>query len=139
MNDLVDANVLSETIKRRPNPTVVEWMKRRGGEAFVSVITIGEIVRGVAHLGPGVQSNRYRNWLENDLATLFAGRILPVDEQIARVWGEICGRNQRDGYSLPAVDSLLAATAIVHDLTVITRNSRDFLRCGARVENPWGE
>jgi predicted nucleic acid-binding protein len=139
MSDLLDTNVLSEPTHSRPNRRVIEWMTGHADAAYLSVLTIGEICRGIANLSPGVRQDRYRNWLEREVLPRFAGRILPIDEQIARAWGEICGRNQRDAYSLPVIDSLLAATAIVHDLTVITRNTRDFLRCGARVENPWGD
>jgi len=138
MSFLFDTNIVSETRKRRPAAEWTLWAASHPGPIFVSVLTLGEIQKGIARLEPGARADTLAHWLEELISVTFAGRILPVDEQVARVWGEICGRNQRDGYSLPAVDSLLAATAIVHDLTVITRNARDFLRCGARVENPWG-
>lgn len=139
MSFLFDTNVVSETRKQRPAAEWTRWAAAHRGPIFVSVLTLGEIQKGITRLGPGARAQTLTSWLEELISVTFAGRILPVDEQVARVWGEICGRNQRDGYSLPAVDSLLAATAIVHDLTVITRNARDFLQCGARVENPWGD
>lgn len=139
MSFLFDTNIVSETRKRRPAAEWTRWAAAHPGPIFLSVLTIGEIQKGIAKLGSSGQTEMLARWLEELVSVTFAGRILPVDEQVARVWGEICGRSQRDGYSLPAIDSLLAATAVVHDLTVITRNSRDFLRCGARVENPWGD
>lgn len=139
MTPLFDTNVVSEFRKSQPAAQLERWFEAHSEPGFISVLTVGEIEKGIARLGATRRAETISAWLDRLVTTTFAGRILPVDEPVARAWGELCGRNQRDGHVLPVVDSLLAATALAHDLTVITRNSRDFERCGVPVENPWGD
>ncbi len=108
-------------------------------ELFTSVIVIGELLKGAArHVDPA-QRGRIRAWIDSQLVPSFGGRIIPVTRDVANRWGEICGEGMRRGETLPAIDALIAATALVHGLTVVTRNEADFRRCGVPVRNPWLE
>lgn len=131
---LLDTVTLSEAGKRRPNPAVVSWYGSVDDDAlYVSVLTIGEIRRGIAarRRRDAHYANRLSRWLAVQRTT-FADRVLPVDERIADCWGDL-----NPAETLPTVDGLLAATAIVHGLTVATRNVRDFARTGVPILNPW--
>ena len=136
MKWLLDTNVVCEPGKRRPHARVVEWLDSlTEPECALSVLTLGEIEKGIHALSPGAE----RRNKENALAALrhrFAGRILPVDERVAAKWGEFMGEAERVGRPLPAVDNLLAATAVVHGLTLATRDTGD-ITPGVRVFNPF--
>lgn len=138
MRYLLDTSLISETRKPRPEPRVLRWLGERDEDAlFLSVVTFGELHGGIARLEDGKRRDSLQNWVDRDLAARFQGRILPVDLEVAAEWGRICGRARARGEPLPAVDALLAATAIVHHLTVVTRDIRDMERCGASVLDPW--
>jgi predicted nucleic acid-binding protein len=131
---LLDTVTVSEAGKRNADPSVVAWYKSKiGGELFISVLTIGEIRRGIAQRRrrDPKAADRLEQWLAVQRA-FFADRILPVDEAVAECWGKLS-----PAMTLPVVDGLLAATAIVHGLTVATRNTRDFLLAGVSLVNPW--
>jgi len=134
---LVDTNVLSELRRREPNPRVVEWFTQRPSTTlFLSVLTLGELREGIQLIPDGERRLRLLDWLEAELPTFFAGRILAVDASVADRWGRL----QADaGRSVPAVDSLLAATALHHGLSLVTRNVRDFPYPGLEVVNPWSD
>lgn len=136
MKWLLDTNVICEPGKRRPHPKVVQWLDSLPEQdSALSVITLGEIEKGIHALPPGPQ----RQNQASALATLrhrFAGRILPVDDRVAAKWGELMGEAERNGRPLPAVDNLLAATAVVHGLTLATRDTGD-IAPGVRVFNPF--
>ena len=135
---LLDTLVLSELIKPVPQPSVVAWIDAGDELAFyLSALTIGEIQKGVSRLPPSARRSTLQRWLREDLASRFDGRILPVDAEVATVWGELAGEAERRGTSLPVIDGLIAATARVHGLTVVTRNVRDLQRFGVPVLNPW--
>ena len=138
MSFLLDTCVLSELVRTDPSPTVATWVREADEEAlFLSVITIGELEKGIAKLPASAKRTRLEGWLRKDLAERFGPRILPIDVSVAARWGVLTGESERRGHPLPVIDSLLAATSLRHDLIVVTRNTRDFERCGARCINPW--
>ena len=130
--------MLTELRRSIPNPGVVSWLTRIAEpRLFLSVITLGEIQKGIARLEAGPRKNGLQVWLDDDLQERFAGRILPLDEEASKQWGLLQGEAQRLGQSVPVVDSQLAATAIVANLCMVTRNIRDFERFPVRLLNPW--
>ena len=136
MKWLLDTNVICEPGKRRPHAKVVTWLDSLPEhECALSVLSLGEIEKGIHALPPGPARRNH----EKALAALrhrFAGRILPVDEPVAAKWGELMGDAERAGHPLPAVDNLLGATAVVHGLTLATRDTGD-ISPGVRVFNPF--
>jgi predicted nucleic acid-binding protein len=133
---LLDTNCVSELVKPRPQASVTEWLDATDETIlFLSVLTLGEIRKGVAALPQGKRRTRLETWLEVDLQTRFAGRILPIDAAIADRWGSIAADSKRKGKALPVIDGLLAATALHHNLTVVSRNAADFPNLS--VLDPW--
>ncbi len=134
MSYLVDTNVLSELRRKQPQPEVVAWFTQRPRQTlYLSVLTLGEIRKGIERLGAARQQPLL-DWLEVGLPNYFLGRLLAVDAHTADRWGRLLASA---GRPLPAVDSLLAATAMQHDLTLVTRNTADFGGTGVRLINPW--
>lgn len=135
MSYLLDTNVLSELRRRQPDPNVVRWIAARPARSmFLSVLTLGELRKGIEALADGERKQRLLDWLGADLPRFFDGRILPVDAGIADRWGHLVAKA---GRPVPAIDSLLAATALTHDLALVTRNVKDFRYEGLRVVDPW--
>lgn len=135
MSYLIDTNVLSELRRKLPDPNVVSWMQARHPQSlFLSVLTLGEIRKGVERVDDAARRQSLLDWLEVDLPNYFVGRLLPVDAATADRWGRLMA--QAAG-PLPAIDALLAATALRHDLTLVTRNVRDFAELGVDLINPW--
>lgn len=137
MSYLADTNAVSEFKKKTPNQNVLDWFAAQTEESlFLSVITIGEIEKGIAKiLDPGGKAG-YETWL-NNLIVRFDQRILPISIKVARRWGELYGMLQRTGRVLPNWDSLIAATALEYDLTIVTRNQSDFAQTGVKILNIW--
>ncbi len=136
MSYLIDTNVLSELRRRAPNAGVVDWFAHRPATAlFLSVLTVGEIRKGIDMLAAGERKLKLLDWLEVELPSFFAGRIIAVDLSVADRWGRLLAEANRP---LPAIDSLLAATALTHGLKLVTHNARDFVFPGLDVINPWG-
>jgi len=134
---LLDTNLLSEWVRERPDPGVVGWSARVDEDlVFVSVVTLAELRLGVESLAPGRRRNRLDDWLRDDLPQRFEGRILAVDERIGDIWGRLVAERSRLGRPIGAMDALLAATARLHNLTVVTRNEADF-QPSVAVFNPW--
>jgi predicted nucleic acid-binding protein len=135
---LLDTNCISELLSLKPEPRVLSWMEA-ADEAmlYLSVLTIGEIRKGVAGLAQGKRRLRLEHWLAVHLPDRFAGRILSVDASIADRWGSITAAAKRTGRTLSVIDSLLAATAIEHNLTVVSRNASDFTYSQAQALDPW--
>jgi len=133
----IDTCGLSEFTKPRPAPSVDAWFAGiRPGAFFVSVLALGKLDKGIGKLG----KTRRRASLERWFAALrdrLAARVLPVDEAVAREWGRIAARAEVTGKPLPVVDALIAATALVHGLTLVTRNTADVARTGAPIVDPW--
>lgn len=138
MSFLLDTNVVSEWTKPRPNAGVVEWLARVDeDEAFLSVVTFAELRHGIERLPTGERRRRLDEWLRNDLALRFEDRIIGVDGAIADEWGRVVARRETRGRPMSTMDALIAATAQVHDLTVVTRNAADFQSSVKNVLNPW--
>lgn len=138
MKVLLDTCTLAElATKPRPNAGVIEAIQAIPAEnLFVSVLSVGEIGRGVARLASGKKRDALTLWLST-LERQFAARILGIDIETSKLWGELTGRAGKKGVVIPAVDGLIAATALRHGLHVMTRNVKDFDSTGARVVNPW--
>jgi predicted nucleic acid-binding protein len=132
---LVDTNVLSELRRKNPDARVVEWISQRPATTlYLSVLTLGEIRKGVDSVADVSRRQRLQDWLEAELPAFFTGRILPVDTLVADRWGRLLVSAPRP---IPAIDSLLAATALAHDLVLVTRNEKDFAGLAIEVVNPW--
>ena len=135
---LLDTNTVSELVSVKPNQRVIDWMDAADeNRLFLSAMTLGEIRQGVAALPQSNKRTRLETWLEVDLQTRVAGRILAVDGAVADRWGWIMAQAQVKGMTLPVVDGLIAATALHHNLTAVTRNVTDFAVVGLSVINPW--
>ena len=135
MSYLLDTNVLSELRRKAPHPGVVQWFANRPATTlYLSVLTIGELRKGIETLANEPRRLSLLDWLEVALPAFFIGRILPVDLPVADRWGRLLAQV---GRPLPAIDSLLAATALQHGLHLVTRNQRDFELPGLQVINPW--
>ena len=139
MSYLIDTNVISELTRPKPDAAVLDWFANTPDDAlFLSALTLGEIRKGVEKLTRSEDSQRrekMRLWLEHDLRDWFGPRILPIGPEVADHWGRLLAQA---GRPVPAIDSLLAATALHHDLRLVTRNTRDFDYAGFEVINPWG-
>ncbi len=135
---LLDTNCVSELVAPKPEPRVIEWVDAADeATLYLSVLTLGEIRKGVASLPQSKRRTRLESWLEVDLQARFAGRIVPIDAAISDRWGSISAEAKRRGKVLPVIDGLLAATALHHNLTVVSRNASDFGQSLVRVLNPW--
>jgi len=135
---LLDTCVISELAKPEPDPGVVQWLSDADETGlYLSVLTLGELEKGIAKLPSSVRRRKIETWVREDLAERFRGRLLPVDEKVAERWGMLSGESESRGQPLPVIDALVAATGLVHGLTVATRNTGDLERCGARCFNPW--
>jgi predicted nucleic acid-binding protein len=136
MNYLLDTNVISELVRNIPNEAVLKWIDGINSEKlYLSVITIGEIRKGVAGIQEFQRQEKISQWLEIELPDYFEGRILSIDIKVADMWGQLQGKNK--GYTLPAIDGLIAATARVHNLILVTRNKKDFIHASVEIINPW--
>jgi predicted nucleic acid-binding protein len=132
---LIDTNVLSELRRREPDAKVVQWFSNRPASTlYLSVLTLGELRKGIDALPETSRKLALLDWLEIELPMFFSGRILAVDTRVADRWGRLVAQS---GRPLPAIDSLLAATALAHGLTLITRNLKGFQYPDLRVLDPW--
>ena len=135
---LLDTNVLSEAARRDPDPGVVEWLDRQPVlDLAISVLTLGEIRKGVELLDDGRRKTRLSEWLDRELPREFEGRVLPIDDTVAHEWGRLSARGRQAGRELPVVDGLLLATAAAHRLVFVTRNESDCRDRGVEIHNPW--
>ena len=135
---LVDTNVPSELTREAPDARVVAFLRNAQKESvFLSVMTIGEICKGIATLPVSQRRTALQDWLDIDVRSWFAGRILPVTEAIAERWGHLAATAKQHGSALAVVDGVIAATALHHDLTLVTRNVKDFAGLGIDLSNPW--
>jgi len=134
----LDTNIPSEFSRDRPEPCVVQWLKTQPVTMlFLSAVTIGEIRRGLIMLPQGLRRTELETWFQTGLLIWFRNRILPVTHAIADRWGVLDGQCQLKGTPLNTADGMIAATAIEHELTVVTRNVKDFTGLGVEVFNPW--
>ena len=138
MRYLLDTNVISELIKREPNQNVVRWIDEHDETYFyLSVITLGELQKGINKLSDQNRADQLQNWLDQSLTRRFQGRFLDIDVEVISTWGRLQGASEKKGVKLPVIDSLIAATAITHNMIVVTRNVHDLELCHASVFNPW--
>ena len=134
MSWLVDTNVISELSRRAPNPKVSAWLLANQDELHVSVLTLGELEKGLSKVADEARRRRLERWVRSDVPTWFGNRVLEIDVKVAVRWGRLAGSLSDP---LPAIDSLIAATALEHRLTVVSRNKSDFTRAGVAVLDPW--
>jgi predicted nucleic acid-binding protein len=135
---LLDTNCISELVRSPPDAHVVAWMRAVNESLlYLSVVTLGEIRKGAAILPQSKRRAYLESWLESDLQVRFAGRILAIDNPVADRWGWLTAEAQLKGKPLSAIDGLLAATALHHNLTIVSRNVSDFANTPAPILNPW--
>ena len=140
MSFLIDTCILSELVRPKPHRRVVDWVKAQDeSRLYLSVITIGEIQKGVAKLPASARKEKLVTWLDEELLERFKGKILGIDLTVARQWGDIQAACELRGHKMPVVDALIAAIALVFDMTIITRNEQDMIASGAKIFNPWIE
>ncbi|MEA2040555.1 MAG: type II toxin-antitoxin system VapC family toxin [Thermodesulfobacteriota bacterium] len=138
MNYLLDTCLISELAKPEPNKKVVDWVLSENETSFyVSVLTFGELHKGIEKLPESKKKKDLRIWVENELKNRFQNRIIGIDMRVSITWGKIQCVAEKKGKPMPAIDSLIAATGIVHDLTVVTRNVADMEQSCVRLFNPW--
>ena len=135
---LLDTNCISEVIRSKPEPRLIDWMRAADESLlYLSVLTLGEIRKGAASLPQSKRRTYLESWLELDLQVRFSGRILAIDNEVADRWGWLTAEADRKGRPLAAIDGLLAATALRHNLTVVSRNVGDFISARVPILNPW--
>ncbi len=137
MKFLLDTNVISEAKQKKPNKRVLEWLDAQDeSKIYLSVLTVGEIRKGISRLESGKKKAELEAWLEK-LRNRFAQRLLPLSEKTFLVWGKMCGEFENKGIVRSALDSLLEATALEHDLIFVTRNVKNFQNSQVTILNPW--
>ena len=135
---LLDTNVTSELIRPQPEPSVKTWVAAQSLDAlFISVVSFGEFRKGIVLRSPGKRRDELEAWIETDLSNLFFGRILPITRSVAGRWGVLEGQRQLAGKPLNMPDGQIAATALEHRLTLVTRNVKDFADLGVTIFDPW--
>ena len=138
MNYLLDTNVISELIAREPNRKVVDWIDSLDPETvYLSVITIGELRKGIEKLASSRRKDQLAIWLASDLLLRFADKMVDITIDVMLVWGELTGRLERDGKPIAAIDSLIAASVLEGNYTLVTRNEDAFQHTGVSIMNPW--
>ncbi len=138
MKYLIDTCVISELIKNKPNENVINWItKNDEQDLFLSTLTIGEIYKGIEKISNISKKATLSQWIEHDLKERFKNRILAIDINVAKMWGKIQGNAELDGKPMPAIDSLIAATGLAYNLTVVTRNVSDMQQSKVVLLNPW--
>ncbi len=138
MKYLLDTNVISELIAKQPNQKVIDWLDAlEPSSVYLSVVTIGEIRKGIEKAPPSQRKTDVTDWLYNDLLIRFDGKIAEITTDVSLTWGELVGRLEQQGKPLAALNSLIAAIALTHSYVIVTRNEADFANTGAVIINPW--
>jgi len=138
MKFLLDTCVLSEFVRKKPSAKLVHWIStKHENTLYLSVLTLGELQQGISKLKASKRKLSLQSWLDNDVSERFKNRIITIDENIIDRWGRMRGLAMQKGKSLPVIDSLLAATAINHGMTIVTRNIDDIKNTGVSIRNPW--
>lgn len=138
MNYLLDTCFLSELHRAEPDPGVAYWIEQTDEHRlYVAALSLGKIQKGVAKLDAGRKRQQIQGWLDQELRRRFVERILAIDEKVALEWGMLLAAADRIGQPLPVIDSLIAAVAVVNNLTIVTRNEKDFESLPIRLINPW--
>lgn len=134
MNYLIDTNVLCEPAKPAPNQKLLRWLESNDAHLLVSVLTLGEILKGIELLPGGKRKRQMHAWFER-IKEWADDRVIPIDHAVMQTWGAYYARHQKRGRTLDVIDSLLSATALAHGLTLVTRNVTDFP--DTPLINPW--
>ncbi len=138
MNFLLDTNIVSEWVRLRPDPGVVDWLENADEDRlFISVITLAELRHGIEQLKDGPRRKRLDEWLRDELPQRFSGRVLPIDDAVADAWGRLMARSRKSGRLIQPMDGFIAAIAQVHALGLVTRNVTDFKSVLKTIINPW--
>ena len=138
MSYLLDTCVISEFVAAQPSEKVISRLAELDPETvYLSVITLGEIQKGIEKLPASKRKEALRTWLRDDLLVRFHGRVLPLETGEMLTWGALVSKVEAKGKPMPLIDSLIAATALHHDLVVVTRDEDDFAPSGAKLFNPW--
>lgn len=138
MNCLIDTCVVSELTKKKPDQQAVRWISSIDeSKLFISVLTIGELHKGIEKLPSGKKREQLLQWVNEDLQERFSGRIVAFDLQCAIAWGKMQAKAEAAGRALPVIDGMIAATALAHHFAVATRNISDMEASGAVLINPW--
>jgi len=141
VNYLLDTCAVSEFTRAQPDAGLLEWLRATPeANLHLSALTLGEIQQGISRLAISARRQRLQAWLEDDFQSRFASRVLPADSAVCLLWGDLRTRAAQAGHTLPVLDSLIAATALVHRLLLVTRNEADFAAVpGLQVVNPWAQ
>lgn len=138
MSYILDTNVIAELVTIQPDPRVIQWIENIDTDTvYLSVITIGELKKGIAKMPDSQRKSALEDWLKDDLLVRFQDHLLPIDTAVMLTWGLLIARMETIGKPMPAIDSLLAATASQGEYTLVTRNVRDFEHTGILLLNPW--
>lgn len=138
MSFLLDTCALSELTKKPPNEGFIRWIANQEEyHLYLSVLTIGEITKGIKKLNDDSKQAHLQQWIEQELVGRFQHRLLPINIEICERWGTLLGEAERVGIKIPAIDALIASTAYVHNLKIVTRNVNDFEKCKIGIVNPW--
>ena len=138
MKYLIDTCLISEGLRPRPDSGATAWMEACDRDRqYLSVLTLGELQKGLEKLGSTRRRDVLQAWLDRDVAEQFSCRILPVDSEVAVTWGSMQASLERAGKPIPSLDGLICATALTHNLVVVTQNTRDFESTGVQLLNPW--
>ena len=137
---LLDTCVFSELIKKKPFTCVTDWILNNDEKLFyTSVLTFGEIKKGIEKITDSSRKKKLDVWFEDFLIPRFLHRLLVLDAQVANTWGQLIAKSEKNGRVLPTIDSLIVATAIAHNLHIVTRNAKDFQGLNILIINPWEE
>jgi toxin FitB len=135
---LLDTCAISELVRPAPDTGVLEWFAQQDELSLcLSALSLGELKRGIEKLTTGKRKTFLQKWLTEKVIQRFGDRVLPVDAPVCLRWGELQAKLEKQGTPMPAIDSLIAATALQHQLTVVTRNTKDMEACGVNLLNPW--
>ncbi|MCK5330926.1 MAG: type II toxin-antitoxin system VapC family toxin [Candidatus Marinimicrobia bacterium] len=138
MNYLLDTCVISELIKKNPDPNVLRWITEvEETSLYLSVLTFGEIHKGIEKLPQSKKKAQLHKWVNSNLRERFKNRIINFDLVVATKWGEIQGQAELAGKPMSLIDGLISATGIAYDLIVVTRNTKDMEQSGVSLVNPW--
>jgi len=138
MSYLIDTCCISELVKKKPNPNIVKWFAEQDEHSmYLSVITFGELRKGIEKLPDSKKKDELKRWVKEDLNHRYKNRILNINMDEMNKWGEILATAEKYGRPLPVIDSLITATALVYDLSVVTINTQDMDGSGVDIINPW--
>jgi toxin FitB len=138
MKFLIDTCVISEIIKPDYNENVYLWLTNQGiDDIRLSVITIGEIWKGIQKLPDSAKKKKLSKWFDIDVFEFYNNRILSIEADVIMIWGKLSAELEKAGKMIPVIDLLLASTALANDLTLVTRNTKDFINTGCKILNPW--